>query len=57
MGDESRLTRGLASGFVLAGGAAICAWMWPEDGSLITSGAALLAFVVSVAVVASVWKK
>ena len=56
MQEGSKLTRALASGFILAGGAAICAWIWPEDGSLVVSGVAILTFAVSVLVVASVWK-
>jgi hypothetical protein len=51
------LTRVLASGFILAGGAATFFWVWPEDGSLALSGIAILSAVVSVAVVASLWKQ
>jgi membrane protein YdbS with pleckstrin-like domain len=57
MRDENRLTRGLASGVLLAGGVAICAWMWPADGSLVLSSVAIVTVVVSLAVVASLWKK
>jgi hypothetical protein len=57
MQEGNKLTRALASGFILAGGAAICAWIWPEDGSVVVSGVAILTFAVSVLVVASVWKK
>jgi hypothetical protein len=55
--EQSKLTRVLASGFVLAGGAATFSWLWPGDESLFPSAVAVLSVVVSLLVVASLWKK
>ena len=47
----------LTSGFIVAGGVAIFTWVWPDDGSLLFEGLAVLSAVLSVVVVVSVWQK
>lgn len=50
------LKRILASGFIVAGGATIFTWVWPDDGSLVFSSLAVLSAVLSVVVLVSVWQ-
>ena len=57
MGSEKTLTRVLASGFVVAGGAAMFLWIWPDDASLFRAGVAILSVAVSLVVLATFWKK
>lgn len=47
----------LASGFILLGGAATLVWLWPEEESVVLKAVAVLSALVSLAVVASLWKK
>lgn len=51
------LKRGLASAFVAVGGATLFTWIWPDDGSVLFSGLALLSAALSVVVVVSLWQK
>ena len=51
------LKRVLASGFIVVGGAAIFSWVWPEDGSFVLRGLAVLAAALSMVVLASLWQK
>lgn len=57
MGATKTLNRVLASGFILAGAAAIFSWVWPDDGSLLFSGLAVISAVLSVIVLVSLWQK
>jgi hypothetical protein len=54
---QSKLTRVLASGFVIAGGAATFTWLWPEDDTLFPSTVAVLSALISLLVVASLWRR
>lgn len=51
------LKRVLASGFVIAGGAAIFTWVWPEDGSILFSALAIMSALLGMVVVVSLWQK
>ena len=51
------LKRVLASGFIVAGGAAIFRWVWPDDGSFLFVTLAIMAAVLSLFVVVSLWQK
>ena len=51
------LKRVLASGFVIAGGAAIFMWVSPDDGSILFSTLAILSAVLGTVVVVSLWQK
>jgi hypothetical protein len=51
------LKRVLASAFIVAGGAAICSWVWPDDGSFLFSSLAVMSAVLSLVVVVSLWHK
>ena len=56
MGAQT-LKRVMASAFVAVGGAALFMWSWPDDGSLLFSGIAVLSAELSVVVVVSLWQK
>lgn len=56
MGAQT-LKRIMASAFVAVGGAALFICTWPEDGSVLFSGLAVLSAALSLVVVASLWQK
>ena len=51
------LKRIMASAFVAVGGAALFVWIWPDDGSVLFSGIAVLSAALSLVVIASLWQK
>jgi hypothetical protein len=58
MGRAGVLVKALASGFVLAGAAAIFFWFWPGEAEAghIRAGVAVLSALIGVAVVVSLWR-
>jgi hypothetical protein len=51
------LKRAVASGFVIAGGAGIFMWVWPDDGSILFSSLAVMSALLGTVVVVSLWQK